>query len=102
MAHQEAELLGLDAALGLWIVDVRLVPRVAVVAGVDDQDVALFDRGPLHDHLGRVEAVVRYRVRDVYDDARAAQIFQGMSAMALAPSERRSRPPGGCRPCCSN
>ena len=41
----ESELLALDPALGVLIVNIWPVERVAVVAGVDDQDVAFADVG---------------------------------------------------------
>ena len=42
--HQEAELFRLNTALRLGVVDVRLIPGITMVAGIDDQDVALLNR----------------------------------------------------------
>jgi hypothetical protein len=46
------------------------VPAEVVVAGVDDEDVALADLGPLLDHLRGVDLVVAGGVGEVHDDAR--------------------------------
>jgi hypothetical protein len=40
------------------LVGIRLVPAEMVVAGVDDQDVALADLYPLLDRFGRIDLIV--------------------------------------------
>ena len=47
----------------------RLVPAVAMIAGVDDEDVAFAHLDAVFDHLGCVDVVIACDVREVNDDA---------------------------------
>ena len=53
-----------------------LVPRIAVVAGIDDQDVALLHLDLVGDHLRRVDGIVGDLLGDVHDDAGADPFAQ--------------------------
>jgi hypothetical protein len=55
------------------LVGIGLIPAKVVVAGVDDQNVALADLDPLLDHLPGVDLVIARCVGQVDDDTGANQ-----------------------------
>jgi hypothetical protein len=59
------------------LVGLGLVPAVAAVAGVDEEDVIFLDINPLLDIPGRVDAVVGGDVGEVDDNARAVEPIEG-------------------------
>ena len=75
MPDIETKFLRFNPALGCRIEHIRLVERIAMIAGIDDQDIALFNCGFLGDHFGGVEAIILHHVGNINDHARAAQFF---------------------------
>ncbi len=65
----------LHAPLGLFIGHVRLIPGVTVVAGIDNQDIALFHGGLLGDHLRGIDTVIGYQVRNIHHHTWPAKVL---------------------------
>jgi hypothetical protein len=76
MTHEKSKFHGFHTALRLWVVHLRLIPGVSVIACVDDQNVARLDYGFAGDHFRGNNAVIRDQVRNVDNHAGAAQILQ--------------------------
>ncbi len=57
----------------------RLVPSVLVIAGVDDQDIAVVDVGAVFDHLGGIDVIVAGGVGEVNHDARSDEEIEGQA-----------------------
>ncbi len=92
MAHVKAKFLGFDAALGSWVDIIWLIVRIAMVAGIDDQDIARFDFHLALDHFRGIDAVIGHQVRNIGDHAWPDRSLNGISAMARAP-EWKARSP---------